>query len=202
ATGAARGRDRRGGAGRGTHFPGRPATPARGRPAQLRRPDHGGPRGLRRAGHRRLPRGHRPPRGRRHRHAVPQLPHPARPLRTGLHRRGRGPLRRRPRGERAAAVGRPGHLAAPVHRLHRHQARAAAGAEHRLPRLRGLPRGDVRRRHPAVRAGAGRRRGAVRPDLRRPGAHAVRAHVGDLHRRRAARAGLPHRPGRGPRPSL
>lgn len=66
-----------------------PAPSPRRRATQLRRAAARCPRGLRRARRRRLTRGHRTPRGGRHRHPVPQLPLPHRTLRSRL--RGRGP---------------------------------------------------------------------------------------------------------------
>ena len=68
---------------------------------------------------------------------------------------------------RAAAVGRARRLAAPLHRLRRHQARACRGAlRRRRPRLRALqdlPRGVLRRRRAAPRRA--QEAGAVRPDV-------------------------------------
>ena len=75
-------------------------------------------------------RGHRPPRRRRHRHALPPLPDPPGPARGRLPGGGRGDL---PLGRRATPTSPPWEaltgLAAPVRRLRRHQAGAGRGAD-------------------------------------------------------------------------
>ena len=81
------------------------APEARRRGAQLRQAARCRPRGLHLARRGRLAGGHRPPRRRRHRHALPQLPDPPGAPRGRLHRGGRGDLPRR------AGVRRPGSLA-------------------------------------------------------------------------------------------
>ncbi len=136
-----------------------PAAAPEGRGAQLRRPAHGRPRGLRGARRGGLPGGRRPTRGRRHRHAVPELPHPQAPLRERLRGRGQRPVPGRGGGRRPGAVGGADDMARPVRRLHGDQAGRPGGAQRRVGDLHRLPRVDVRGRRPAVRAGPAGRRG-------------------------------------------
>ncbi len=86
------------------------APPARRRPAQLREAARGRARGLRRGRHRGDARRHRPPRRRRHRHALPPLPDAPAPARGGLRRRGRGDGRV---GRRPGRRSRPGTRSSP-----------------------------------------------------------------------------------------
>ena len=93
------------------------APEARRRGAQLRQAARRRPRGLHRGRRGRLAGGHRPPRRRRHRHAVPQLPDAPGAARGRLRRRGRGDLPRRRGARRRRPVGgaaRPGCAASPT----------------------------------------------------------------------------------------
>ena len=85
---------------------------------------------------RRVARGHRPPRRRGDRHALPQLPDAPGAARGGLRRRGRGDLRSGRRPRRARAVGRARLLAAQLRRLRDDQEGARRRADG-LPRRRG-----------------------------------------------------------------
>ena len=132
------------------------APPARGRGAQPRQAAGRGPRGVHRGRGRRVARGHRPPRRRRDRDAVPQLPHAPGAARGGLRRRGRGDLPRGRRPRRRSRRGRrssPGCAASPATRRRRRRWGRADG----LPRRRGagvpaVPPVDRRGRSAAARA--------------------------------------------------